>query len=72
MFNQFGLKKSCLVPVKGKMNAINGEGIDILGAVFLRLEGVDVNSGSTVKTAVMSQDPWMGSISASRQCGSSE
>ena len=25
MFNQFGLKKSCLVPVKGQMSAINGE-----------------------------------------------
>ena len=53
MFNQFGLKKSCLVPVKGQMSAINGEGIDILGAVFLRLEGKDANNGSIVKTAVM-------------------
>ena len=39
VFNHFGLKKSCLVPVKGDLNAINGEGIDILGAVFLRIEG---------------------------------
>ena len=53
MFNQFGLKKSCLVPVKGQMSAINGEGIDILGAVFLRLEGKDANNGAIVKTAVM-------------------
>ena len=53
LFNQLGLKKSCLVPVKGKMSAINGEGIEVLGAVFLRLEGTDVSSGRTVKTAVM-------------------
>ena len=53
MFNKFGLKKSCLVPVKGRMSAINGEGINILGAVFLRLEGKDANTGQSVQTAVM-------------------
>jgi len=53
LFHQFGLSKSCLVPVKGRMNAINNEGIDILGAVFLRLEGKDASSGASVKTAVM-------------------
>ena len=52
-FNKFGLKKSSLVPVKGRMNAINGEGINILGAVFLRLEGTDAITGQTVQTAVM-------------------
>ena len=31
VFNHFGLKKSCLVPVKGDLNAINDEVIDILG-----------------------------------------
>ena len=35
------------------MSAINGEGISILGAVFLRLEGLDNSSGQTVQTAVM-------------------
>ena len=53
LFLQFGLKKSSLVPVKGQMNAINGEGIEILGAVFLRLKGKDANSGAMVSTAVM-------------------
>ena len=50
---KLGLKKSCLVPVKGKMSAINGEGINILGAVFLRLEGTDTSTGQSVQTAVM-------------------
>ena len=53
MLHKFGLKKSCLVPVKGKMSAINGEGIEILGAVFLRLEGADHNTGQVVQAAVM-------------------
>ena len=39
------LKKSCFVPVKVKMSAVNGEGINILGAVFLRLEGTDTSTG---------------------------
>ena len=52
-FNKLGLKKSSLVPVTGRMSAINGEGINILGAVFLRLEGTDANTGQTVQTAVM-------------------
>ena len=51
--HMLGLTKSCLVPVKGNMSAINGEGISILGAVFLRLEGLDNSSGQTVQTAVM-------------------
>ena len=51
--HKLGLKKSCLVPVKGKMSAINGEGINILGAVFLRLEGTDASTGQAVQTAVM-------------------
>ena len=50
---KLGLKKSCLIPVKGKMSAINGEGINILGAVFLRLEGTDESTGQAVQTAVM-------------------
>ena len=53
LFNRFGLKRSCLIPVKGKMSAINGEGIGILGAVFLRLEGIDASTGQVVQTAVM-------------------
>ena len=52
-FYKFGLKKSSLVPVKGKMSAINGEGIDVQGAIFLRLTGTDANTGQTVQTAVM-------------------
>ena len=48
-----GLKKSSLVPVSGNMSAINGEGINILGAIFLRLEGLDNSSGQRVQTAVM-------------------
>ena len=35
------------------MTAINNEGITILGAVFLRLEGTDATTGQVVKTAVM-------------------
>ena len=53
VFHKLGLKKSCLVPVKGRMSAINGEGIEILGAVFLRLEGIDESTGQIVQTAVM-------------------
>ena len=53
MIHKFGLKKSSLVPVKGRMSAINGEGIEILGAVFLRLEGTDYITGQVVQTAVM-------------------
>ena len=52
-FNKLGLKKSCLVPVKGGMCTISKEGIQILGAVFLRLKGVDNVNGQTVETAVM-------------------
>ena len=52
-FNSFGLKKPSLVPVKGRMTAINGEQVSILGAVFLRLEGTDANNGQKVQTAVM-------------------
>ena len=52
VFSRFGLKKSSLVPVKGKMSAINGEGINILGAVFIRLTGTAAD-GQTVQTAVI-------------------
>ena len=50
---KLGLKKSCLVPVKGKMSAIMGKGINILGAVFLRLKGIDTSTGQSVQAAVM-------------------
>ena len=50
---KLGLKKSCLVPVKGKLSAIDGEGINILGAVFLRLECIGTSTGQSVQTAFM-------------------
>ena len=53
MFYRLGLKKKDLVPVRGKMSAINGEGIDVAGAIFLRLTGFDIKTGKTVQTAVM-------------------
>ena len=53
VFHKLELKKSCLVPVKGRMSPINGEGIEILGAVFLHLEGIDESTGQIVQTAVM-------------------
>ncbi len=53
MLYMFGLKKSDLVPVRSKLNAINGEGIVLIGAVFLRLSALDTNTGKRVSTAVM-------------------
>ena len=53
MLNMFGLKRSNLVPVKGGMCTISKEDITIIGAVFLRLRGVDGNNGKSVESAVM-------------------
>ena len=50
LFHKFGLKKSSLVPVKGEMNAIYGEGIDIIRAVFPGLEGIE--TGQIVRTGI--------------------
>ena len=35
------------------MNVINGEGINIIGAVFLRLGVIDKKTGQIARTAVM-------------------
>ena len=48
-----GLRKNCLVPVKMSLKAVNGEGINILGATFLRVSGVDKDTNKKVETAVM-------------------
>ena len=52
---RIGLKKKDFAPVKGKMWAVNGDDISIIGAVFLRLAGVDQTTGQRVQTAVMAQ-----------------
>ena len=48
------LKKKDFASVKGKMWAVNCN-ISIIGAVFLRLAGVDQTTGQRVETAVMAQ-----------------
>ena len=71
---KLGLKKSCLVPVKGKMSAINGKGINILGTVFLRLEGTNTCTGQSAQTEQkswhMRQNLLIGSTLAGRSCES--
>ena len=39
-YHQLGLKRHQLVPVKLSLKGVNGEGITILGAVFLRVRGM--------------------------------
>lgn len=56
------------------MSAINGEGISILGATFLRLTGYDSSTGQAVQTAVMayvtdSTDAFFISKQAMRELG---
>lgn len=52
VFRSCGFKNSDLLPVKKKMFAANNEGISILGAVFTRLSGVDLD-GNRIETADM-------------------
>ena len=53
LLQKFGLSKKDLCKVSGKWSAINGDSIDILGAVFIRLKGVDDISGKEVGSAIM-------------------
>ena len=52
VFLSCGFPKSCLLPVKKRMFAANNEGINILGAVFIRLSG-KTRQGRNVETAEM-------------------
>ena len=52
-YHQLGLKRHQLVPVKLSLKAVNGEGISILGAVFLRVSGRDQSKGKTASAGVM-------------------
>ena len=44
VFKRCGFKQSDLLPVKKKMYAANNEGINILGAVLIRLTGTDATT----------------------------
>ena len=44
-FHQMGLTKKCFVPVKMKLKAVYGEGVNILGAVFLSETSQKVETG---------------------------
>ena len=48
----WGLKPKHIIPVSQNMNSISGEGIEILGAVFLRVSGIDGN-GKFVEAPIM-------------------
>ena len=52
-YHQLGLKRHQLVPVKLSLKAVNGEGISILGAVFLRVSGRDQSKGKRASAGVM-------------------
>ena len=52
VFLKCGFTPSSLLPVKKKMYAANNEGINIMGAIFVRLSGVGP-SGKTIDTAEM-------------------
>ena len=52
VFKLCGLQDSALLPVKRRMYAANNEGINILGAIFLRLKGRDKN-GNEFETGEM-------------------
>lgn len=51
-FQKCGFKPSDLLPVKKKMIAANNEGINVLGAVFVRLAGTD-SAGNRLEAAEM-------------------
>jgi hypothetical protein len=51
-YYSLGLKKSDLVRCESGLSAINGEKIEILGAIFLRLSGKDCNMGKMAVTVV--------------------
>ena len=53
MFQSLGLRRRDVVSVVNSMRAVNGEGINILGAVFLRLSAKDHNLGRLVETGIM-------------------
>ena len=53
LIKKFGLTKADLVKVKVRMKAINNEDINVIGAIFLRVSGVDEKSGKKAETAVM-------------------
>ena len=53
VLDRLGLSTSDLVQVKQRMHAINGENIDFLGALFLRLPGTNPSTGRKATTAAM-------------------
>ena len=52
LLHAWGIKPKYMLPVSQGMNTISGEGIKIIGAVFLRLVGTDPN-GQKVEAPVM-------------------
>ena len=52
VFLACGFSQASMLPVKRKMYAANNEGINILGATFVRLSGTD-SHGSSLETAEM-------------------
>ena len=74
VLQRLGLSTSSLVPVTQRMHAINGENIEFLGALFLRLSGTNATTGMKATTAVMvyvtnSTDLFYISRQAMRQLG---
>jgi hypothetical protein len=52
MYYSLGLKKSDLVKCETGLSAVNGERINILGAIFLHLSGKDMDMGKVATTVV--------------------
>ena len=52
MIYSWGMKPKDIIPFSQNMNTISGEGIKILGAVFLRVAGTD-ESGRLLEAAIM-------------------
>jgi hypothetical protein len=51
-YYSLGFKKSDLVRCESRLSAVNGEKIEILGAIFLRLSGKDNSTGKMAATMV--------------------
>ena len=66
VLHKLGMSRKDLVRVQGNWSAIDGNQIVVLGAVFLRLKGLDKISGGVVESAVMAvvtdstRDFWIG------------
>ena len=53
LVERMGMMREDLCKVTGSWSAINGDKVQIMGAVFLQIRGVDDQSGLIVSTAVM-------------------